>query len=90
MARKRKTRDVWEVRGNYGYGHGWECVTAEVTRKEALARLREYRENEPGVPFKLVKTREEIIDINETCSAPPGAQERLEAIAQARGITLDG
>lgn len=59
-ARKRKTRDVWEVRGNYGYGHGFETVTAELTLSEARQRLREYRENEPGVPFKIVKTREPL------------------------------
>jgi len=56
----RKTRDVWEVRGNYGYGHGYEAVTAADTRQEALAYLREYRANEPGVPFKIVKTREAL------------------------------
>lgn len=56
--RARKTRDVFEVRGNYG--HGYEMVTAETTRKEANARLREYRENEPGVDFKIVVTREKI------------------------------
>ncbi len=60
MAYVRKTRDVFEVRGDYGYGHGFECVTAEESRREALARLREYRQNEPGVPFKLVKTRETL------------------------------
>ena len=56
----RKTRDVWEVRGDYGHGHGFETVTAEASRDDALARLREYRENEPGVPFQVVKTREKI------------------------------
>ena len=60
MAHTRKTRDVWEVRGNYGYGDGFECVTAEESRKEALQRLKEYRDNEPGTPFKLVKTREPL------------------------------
>ena len=37
-----------------------ETVTAEETLSEARARLGEYRENEPGVCFKLVKTRERI------------------------------
>lgn len=60
MARTRTTRDIWDVRGDYGYGHGFETVTAEETLSEARARLREYRENEPGVCFKLVKTREKI------------------------------
>jgi len=56
----RKTRDVFEVRGNYGYGHGFETVTAETNFAEARARLREYRENEPGVEFKIVRVRERI------------------------------
>lgn len=58
MSYKRKTRDVFEIRGDYG--HGPECVTAEVTRREARERLREYRENEPGVCFIIVTTREPI------------------------------
>jgi hypothetical protein len=53
------TRDVWDVRGDYG--HGYETVTAETSHAEARARLREYRANEPGVAFKLVKTRERIV-----------------------------
>lgn len=58
MARKRKTVDVWDVRGDYGAG--FECVTAETSWLEARERLREYRENEPGVSFKLKLTREPI------------------------------
>lgn len=58
--RPRKTRDVFVVQGNYGYGHGWEDLTAEEHRKEGLARLREYRENEAGTPFRLVSRREKI------------------------------
>ena len=58
--RKRKTRDVYEVRGDYGYGHGYEMVTAEVDPKAARQRLREYRRNEPGVPFRIVRVREPI------------------------------
>lgn len=57
MAYKRKTRDEFQVHGNYGYGHGYEEVTAEDTFREARARLREYCENEPGVPFKIVIKR---------------------------------
>lgn len=47
----------YEVQGNYGYGQGWEAVTTETTRKEGLERLREYRVNEPGVPFRLINKR---------------------------------
>lgn len=57
---KRKTRDVFEIRGDYGFGHGFELVTSEEDRGEARKRLREYRENEPGVPFKIVTAREPV------------------------------
>jgi hypothetical protein len=55
-----KTRPIWIVQGNYGYGQGWEDVTAEEDRKEARDRIREYRENERGVPFRLIRRREKI------------------------------
>lgn len=45
------------VQGNYGYGHGWEDLTAEDTESEAKKRLREYRENEPGVSHRLIRRR---------------------------------
>lgn len=57
MAYIRKTYDEYQIQGNYGYGHGFEEVTAENTYKEAKLRLREYRDNEPGVPFKMVCKR---------------------------------
>lgn len=40
--------------GDYGYGHGYEDLTAEDTRTDAMLRLHEYRDNEPGVSFKVV------------------------------------
>jgi hypothetical protein len=57
MARERKTVDVYEVRGNFGYGHGWEYLCAEFSRYDARLRLNEYRTNSPG-SFKIVKKRE--------------------------------
>jgi hypothetical protein len=42
------------LQGNYGYGHGWEDLTAEETRKECRERLREYQENEGG-SYRIVK-----------------------------------
>jgi hypothetical protein len=56
----RKTTDVFEIQGDYGYGHGYETVTSEENRKDAKARLKEYQENEPCVPFRLIKKREKI------------------------------
>lgn len=52
---KRKTQDEYEIQGHYGYG--WECVTVEDDRKEARARLREYKENEPQYAHRIVKKR---------------------------------
>lgn len=51
----RKTEDVWVLEGNYGCG--WEYILEEDTRKEGMARLREYRENQPQYPVRLAKKR---------------------------------
>jgi hypothetical protein len=51
----RTTYDQYEIQGNYG--QGWEAVCAESTRKEARARLKEYNENEPQYPHRIVKRR---------------------------------
>jgi len=56
MPRVAKTKKICVVQGNYGYGHGWEDLTAEDTRKECLARLREYRANE-SAPFRVITRR---------------------------------
>ena len=52
---KRKTYDEYEIQGQYGYGY--EAVTIEATRKEALATLKLYEANEKGVSFRIVKKR---------------------------------
>lgn len=59
MAYKRKTRDLWEIEGYY---QGWEVVTVEDTIKEAKQRLKEYRENETGTMFKMVKRHIKKLD----------------------------
>ena len=56
MAYQRKTIDIWEIQGNYGY-YGFECVSTEETIKEARQTLKEYRENETGISFRIVKKR---------------------------------
>lgn len=58
MAYQRKTRDYWEV--EQLISGQWEPVTAEDSRTEAKARLKEYRENQPEYPARLVKKRERI------------------------------
>lgn len=62
MAYKRITRDMYDVEGWYNQGarYGWETVTTEESRSEACARLREYRDNEPGTAFRLRHYRERI------------------------------
>ena len=42
----RKTKDEYEIQGNYGYG--WETVTTEETFRAAKEQVKCYRDNEPG------------------------------------------
>ena len=60
MAYVRKTLDEYEIQGDYGYGQGFECVTTEETWKAAKDQIKCYRENEPSIPFKIVKKRVRI------------------------------
>lgn len=59
MAYVRKTRDEYEIQGFYG-SHRWEHVTTETLRTQALARLREYQENEPNYAHRIVRRRVRI------------------------------
>lgn len=43
----------YDIQGRYGPPCVWETVTTEETRKGAIAMLRDYRENEPGIPFRV-------------------------------------
>jgi hypothetical protein len=58
MAYVRKTKDVYLIIGNYGYG--WEEVTEEETRKAAVKQLRCYNENEPQYPHIIISRRVKI------------------------------
>lgn len=51
---RRKTETEYVVQGDYG--QGWEDVTTEEKIGEAMARLREYRDNE-NAEFRLVTRR---------------------------------
>ena len=42
------------LQSDYGYGHGWEDVTSEETRKAAREQMRCYRENEGG-SYRIVR-----------------------------------
>jgi hypothetical protein len=59
MAYKRKTRDVWYIYVNYGFGDGWEHETTETSREDMKVNRKAYREN-CNYPFKIKKTRERI------------------------------
>lgn len=51
----RKTEDEWQLWQDCG--QSFEEVAAERTRKEILARRREYRANQPEFPLKVKKVR---------------------------------
>lgn len=51
MAYVRKTVTEFNIEGNYG--QGFEIVTCETTWGDAVKRKREYRDNEPGILFRI-------------------------------------
>ena len=53
----RKTQDEYHVQGYYSREFGWETVTTEATRPEALAMRKCYDENEPAIPHRIIKKR---------------------------------
>ena len=55
---QRKTKDIYELWTNYGYG--WECEVCEETRTEIRQRYKEYREN-TNAQLQIKKRREKII-----------------------------
>jgi hypothetical protein len=59
MSYTRKTRDEFEVQGNYG--HRWEVLTIDETLEESEAILKDYRDNEPSFPHRIVKKRVKIV-----------------------------
>lgn len=54
----RKTRDTFELHVNYG--KGWEHEVTEFSRKDIRERRKEYRENCPEYPVKVMKKRERL------------------------------
>lgn len=50
-----RTKPEYVVQGNYG--HGWEDLTSSDNQAEARNDLRAYRENETGVPHRLITRR---------------------------------
>lgn len=58
MAYQRKTRDVYDIMGNYGYG--WDVLLTDYTYSEAKKDLVDYRKNEPQYAHKIVSRRERV------------------------------
>lgn len=58
MAYTRKTKDVYILLSNYGYG--WEEELEEDTLKEAKEQLKTYSENCPNYQYRLNKKRVKI------------------------------
>lgn len=57
MSYIRKTKNEYQLLCNYGYGDGWEYVTAEDTMSAIKQRKKEYVENTPQYQYKIVKKR---------------------------------
>ena len=53
----RKTTDEYTLQGNYGSLYEWEDLTSEETFKEIKQRRKEYTENEPRTPLRIIKRR---------------------------------
>lgn len=60
---QRKTVDVWRFYVDYGYG--WELELEEYSAAEARKRKREYAENCPQWPTKIVKGRERKAEVTQ-------------------------
>ena len=61
MSYIRKTEDVYSIMGNYG--SGFEEVTTEETMEDAKQMLKDYRENLPQYPHKIVVKRIKIEEV---------------------------
>ena len=59
MVYVRKTEDEYDIEGDYG--QGFEVVTCESTWKDAKAQIKIYRENEPGVAFRIKHHRVKVV-----------------------------
>ena len=58
MPYTRKTVDTFQLHVNYG--QGWEHEITEFSRREIRQRVKEYRENCPQYPVKVISRREKI------------------------------
>jgi hypothetical protein len=58
---ERKTRDEYQIWVKYGSAYGFEHEITEDSWKDARDRVREYRENCPQYPVRIVKKRVALI-----------------------------
>jgi len=58
MSKANKYLYLFVVQGNYGYGDGWEDLTAAERGKEAIDDLVAYRTNAPEYGYRLIQRRE--------------------------------
>jgi len=52
---------LWVLQGDYGYGHGWEDLTASERYVEVRDDLRTYRKEEApyiSVSYRVIERRE--------------------------------
>lgn len=54
--KQNKYEYIYVLQGNYGYGNGWEDLTAEESYREIRQRKKEYRENEGG-NYRIINRR---------------------------------
>jgi hypothetical protein len=52
-----KTETIYVLQGDYGYGYGWEDLTAEKTRKAARQQLKTYYQNAPDGVYRTIARR---------------------------------
>ena len=55
---KRKTKDIYIIMSNYGYG--WEEELFEATYSEAKQQVKTYKENCKNAQYKIIKKRVKI------------------------------
>lgn len=57
LRRVPKWVDVYSIQQYTGSQYRWEEVTTEATYKEAMKRLQEYRDNQPGYPARCRRVK---------------------------------
>lgn len=59
-SRPRRFKEYWSIQGKYPGGR-FEEVTAEDHIKEARQRLKEYQDNEPEYPHRMIFRKEKSV-----------------------------